>query len=109
MSRGRLIALHQHRTRLIGRARIEREHLAAVVTDIESRLSWVEMLKKAAAEARSHPIGILLVLAVLTVLRPRGALKLLGSGWWLWQLYQRARRVWGLAAGIAANAAAAAR
>lgn len=103
----RLTALHQHRARLIARARAEREHLAATVEHIESSLSWVDMLKRVAGEVRNHPLGVLAVLAVLAVLRPRGALRLVGSGWWLWRLYQRVRRIWALAAGIAASRAAA--
>jgi len=98
----RLTALHQHRARLIARARAERNHLAATIGQIESSLSWIDMLKRVGNEARTHPLGILAVLAVLAVLRPRGALKLVGSGWWLWRLYQRLRRMWTLAAGILA-------
>jgi hypothetical protein len=103
--RDRLLSVHQHRARLLSRARAEREHLAATVLDIESGLSWVDALKRIGNEVRSHPLGVLAVLAVLAVLRPRGALKLIGGGWWLWRLYQRLRRVWALAAGLAASAA----
>ena len=106
MSSDRLAALLRHRARLIGRARIERDHLAATVVQIESSLSWVDMVKRAGSEVRSHPLGVLAVLAILVVIRPRGALRLVGSGWWLWRLYQRFRRVWALAAGIIASRAA---
>lgn len=106
MSGDRLAVLYQHRMRLIGRARAERDHLTTTVLQIESSLSWVDMLKRAGAEVRSHPLGVLAVLAILAVIRPRGALKLVGSGWWLWRLYQRFRRVWALAAGIIASRAA---
>jgi hypothetical protein len=99
----RLSALLQHRARLVGRARVERDHLAATVVQIESSLSWLDMVKRAGTEVRSHPLGVLAVLAILAVIRPRGALKLLGSGWWLWRFYQRFRRVWTLAAGIVAS------
>jgi uncharacterized membrane protein YqjE len=39
-------------------------------------------------------------------LRPRGAVKLLASSWSLWQVYQRARRLWTVAAAFASGAAA---
>ena len=81
---------------------LERNHLAATIGQIESSLSWIDMLKRVGNEARSHPLGVLGVLAILVVLRPRGALKLAGTGWWLWRLYQRLRRMWTLAATIAA-------
>jgi len=102
----RLTALQQHRQRLIGRARVERDHLVATVGQIESSLSWLDMVKRVGGEVRSHPLGVLAVLAVLAVLRPRGALKLVGSGWWLWRTYLRLRRLWTLAAGIAASRSA---
>ena len=44
--------------------------------------------------------------AELAALRPRGAVKLLASSWSLWQLYQRARRLWRVAAAFASGAAA---
>ena len=102
----RLTALLRHRSRLLARARSERDHLVATIDRIESSLSWLEMLKRVGNEVRAHPLGVLAVLAVLAVLRPRGALRLVGSGWGLWRLYQRLRRLWMLAAGIAASRAA---
>jgi len=43
---------------------------------------------------------------LLVALRPRGAVKLLAGSWSLWQVYQRARRLWTGAAAFASGAAA---
>lgn len=106
MIRHRLIVLRQHRARLIGHARVEREHLGAVLGRIESSLSWVDVLQKGLGEVRQHPLLVLAGVTLLVALRPRWAVKLLARGWWLWQLYQRGRRVWALATALAAGAAA---
>ena len=103
MTRSRLIALGQNRARLIGRARVEREHLGAQVQRIESALSWVEIARKGAHEARRHPLIIALAVAVVVVLRPRNAMNLLISGLSLWRLYKRAQRLWTLASALAAG------
>ena len=105
MTRARLIALTQQRTRLVGRARVEREHLGAVAARIESKFWWVDAAHQGVNRVRRHPLLIVAGIALLVVLRPRGAMKLFVSGWSLWQLYQRARRLWRVAAAVAAGAA----
>jgi YqjK-like protein len=106
MMRRRLIALSQQRARLIGRARVEREHLGAVAARIESALSWVDVVRRGVDGVRRHPLLVVAGIALLVVLRPRGAMKLLVSGWSLWRVYQRARRLWTVAAALAAGTAA---
>ncbi len=103
MTRSRLITLGQNRARLIGRARVEREHLGAQVAQIESALSWVEMARKGAHEAGRHPLIIALAIAVVVAVRPRNALGLLIRGLSLWRLYKRARRLWALASALATS------
>lgn len=105
MTRARLIALGQQRTRLVGRAQIEREHLGAVAARIESKFWWVDAAHKGVDRVRRHPLLLVAGFALLVVLRPRGAVKLLASSWSLWQLYQRARRLWTATAGLAGGAA----
>jgi hypothetical protein len=106
VTRGRLIALGQHRARLTGRARVEREHLALQVARIESALSWVDVARKGVHGARRHPLLVALVVAVAVALRPRNALNLAISGLSLWRLYKRGRRLWTLASALASSAAA---
>ena len=106
MTRRRLIALSQQRARLVGRARVERAHLGAVAARIESKFRWVDAAHKGVQRVRRHPLLLAAGIALLFVLRPRGAVKLLASGWSLWQLYQRARRLWTVAVALAAGAAA---
>ena len=106
MRRDWLIALGRHRARLIDRARVEREQLGTQVARIESTLSWVEVVRKGAHEARRHPLIIALVVAVVVALRPRNAVNLLISGLSLWRLYKRGRRLWTLASALASSASA---
>jgi hypothetical protein len=106
MTRDRLIALTQQRTRLVGRARVERQHLSTVAARIESKFRWVDAVHKGVDRVRRHPLLLAAGIVLLVALRPRGAVKLLASGWSLWQLYQRARRLWTVAEALAAGAAA---
>ena len=104
MTRGRLIALGQHRARLIGQARAERERLGAQVERIESALSWVDIARRGANEVRRHPLLVALAVAVVVALRPRNAVNLLISGLSAWRLYKRGRRLWTLASALASSA-----
>ena len=106
MTRGRLIALGQHRALLIGRARVEREHLGVLIARAESAFFWVEVLRKGWGEVRRHPMLVAAAIALLALLRPRGAVKLAASGWSLWRLYRRARSLWWVASALAAGAPA---
>ena len=106
MTRGRLIALSQQRARLVGRARVERAHLGAVAARIESKFRWVDAVHKGVDRVRRHPLLLAAGIVVLVALRPRGTVKLLAGSWSLWQLYQRGRRLWRVAAAFASGAAA---
>ena len=106
MTRARLLALTQQRTRLVGRARLEREHLGAVAARIEAKFWWVDAAHKGVERVRRHPLLLVAGIVLLAALRRRGAVKLLASSWSLWQLYQRARRLWTVAAAFASGAAA---
>ena len=104
MTRSRLIALGQHRARLIGRARVERERLGAQVARIETSLSWVDIVRRGVHEARNHPLLVALAIAVVAVIRPRNATNLAISALSMWRLYHRARRIWTLASALASAA-----
>ena len=106
MTRDRLIALSQQRTRLVARARVEREHLGAVAARIEAKFWWVDAAHNGVDGVRRHPLLLAAGVVLLFVLRPRGAVKLLVSSWSLWRLYQRARRLWTVAAALASGATA---
>lgn len=106
MTRDRLIALSQQRARLVGRARVERAHLGAVAARIESTFWWVDAAHRGVDGVRRHPLLLAAGIVLLVALRPRGAVKLLASSWSLWRVYQGARRLWTVAAALAAGAAA---
>jgi hypothetical protein len=94
MTRARLLELHQRRAQLVARARTERKQLAAQLARADAALAWLERGRSVLVEVRRRPL--LLAAAVLLVMawRPRRVLKLLASGWSLWQLYRRARLWW---------------
>jgi hypothetical protein len=106
VTRDRLIALSRQQARLVGRARVEREHLGTVAARIASAVWWVDVAHKGVDGARRHPLLVVAGVALFVALRPRGAIKLLASSWSLWRLYQRARRLWTVASALAAGAAA---
>jgi hypothetical protein len=101
-----LIALSQQRARLVERAGAERERLHMAVGRIESALSWVAVVEKGVDGARRHPLLVVAAVALLVALRPRGMIKLAAGGLSLWRLYLRARRLWTVAAALAAGVAA---
>ncbi len=94
MTRNRLLELRERRARLAERAQAERERLAALLSRADPVFAWIDLARRVADEARRQPLLVLAGAAVLLALRPRRTLKLLASGWSLWQLYRRARRWW---------------
>jgi len=104
MARDRLISLAQHRARLLGRARVEREQLRADVARIDASLSWIDVARKGLHEARQHPLLVALAVAMVVAIRPRNAVNLAISALSLWRLYHRARRVWTLASALVSSA-----
>jgi len=104
VTRDRLITLGQHRARLLGRARVEREQLGAHVARIDASLSWIDVARQGVREARQHPLLVALAVAVVVAIRPRNAVNLAISGLSLWRLYHRVRRIWTLASALASSA-----
>ncbi|HTL25772.1 MAG TPA: YqjK family protein [Burkholderiales bacterium] len=103
MTRSRLISLGEHRARLLGRARVEREQLLLDVTRIDASLSWIDVVSKGVHQARRHPLLVALGVAIVVALRPRNTVNLAITALSLWRLYHRARRVWTLASTLAAS------
>lgn len=89
-----MIVLRERRARLVVRARGERERLAALLSRAEAAFRWIEVGRRVLEGARRQPLIVVAGAALLFALRPRRAVKLLASGWSLWQLYRRARRWW---------------
>ena len=92
--RARLLELRERQLRLAACAQAEREQLALQLERADAALAWLERGRDMVAEVRRRPL--LLAAAALLVMawRPRRVLKLLASGWSLWQLYRRAQRLW---------------
>ena len=100
MTRNRLIGLRERRAHLVERAHGERERLAALLSRADRVFSWLVVGRRVLDEARRQPLIVVAGVALLVAMRPRRVLKLLASGWSLWQLYRRARRWWQLIAAV---------
>jgi len=92
--RARLLELHQRRAQLVARAQTEREQLAVQLARADAVLAWLERGRGALEAVRRRPLLLAAAAALILVLRPRRTLRLLASGWSLWQLYRRAQLWW---------------
>ena len=103
MVRGRLLQLAEKRARLAERARTERESLAALVARGDEASRVVSRVlgtgERLLQELRRQPLLVIAGAALLTVLKPRLALRWLARGWGLWRLYRGLRRWWQRLAG----------
>lgn len=92
--RARLIELRERQVLLTACAQLEREQLAAQLERADAALAWLERGRSALAAAGRRPLLLAATAALILILRPRRVLRLLASGWSLWQLYRRAQRWW---------------
>lgn len=93
--RARLIELHRRRALLTARAQTERERLAVHLARADIALAWIGRVRAALEEIRRRPLLFGAVALLALAWRPRRVLKLLASGWSVWQLFRRAQRWWG--------------
>ena len=96
--RERLLALAERRARLVARAQDERAAISALLAPADGMASMVVSLfrsaRRAVAEARNHPLVVIIGVALLVALRPRRAIVWLSRGWSLWRLYRGAHGWW---------------
>ena len=92
--RARLVALRERRVLLTARAQLEREQLAVQLAHADAALAWLERGRSALEAARRRPLLLAAAAVLILLWRPRRVLRLLASGWSLWQLYRRAQRWW---------------
>ncbi len=92
--RARLIELHRRRALLTARAQSEREQLAVHLARAEVALAWIGRGRAALDELRRRPLLLGAAALLALVWRPRRILKLLASGWSVWQVYRRMLRWW---------------
>ena len=92
MMRERLLALAEHRTRLVARAQTDRESIARLVapTDAMSAMatSVFRAVRRIFQEARKYPLLAIAGGVALAVMRPRRAISWIMKGWSLYRLYR---------------------
>jgi hypothetical protein len=98
MMRSRLLALAEHRARLVARAQLERQAFATLLVPADGAsalaMTLLRIVRRAMEAARRQPLLAIAGVALLVALRPRRALSWLARGWSLWRLYQGARGWW---------------
>ena len=92
MMRERLLALAEHRTRLVARAQADRESVARLIapTDAMSAMasSVFRAVRRVFQEARKYPLLALAGGVALAIMRPRRAIGWITKGWSLYRLYR---------------------
>jgi hypothetical protein len=96
--RAQLLALAEHRTRLVARAQAERESINALLAPADAAGALAVSVTRVARDlldiAARHPLSVIAGMALLVALRPRRAAIWLTRGWSLWRLYRGARGWW---------------
>ncbi len=96
--RERLLELAERRAHLQARALAEREALASQMSPADgvaaAATAVLHAAQRGVAEARRHPLIMVVGVALLVALRPRRALGWLVRGWSLWRLYRGALGWW---------------
>ncbi len=102
-ARAKLLELAERRSRLVERARMQREQLARGLAGTDAAAAVLARAFRVFEDLKQKPLIVAGAVALLVALRPRRALGWLMKGWSAWRLYRGARRLWQrLAAGGAA-------
>ena len=96
--REQLLALAEHRARLMARAQDERATINTLLAPADAAaalgLSLTQLARRARDEAGRYPLAVFAGVALLAALRPKRAVTWLSRGWSLWRLYRGARGWW---------------
>jgi len=91
-----LVELHQQRGHLVERMAHQRDTLARQLVPVQSALATTDRAVAAARSgvqyAREHPLPVALAVAAITLIRPRGVLRLLGRGLVVWRSWRALQR-----------------
>ena len=104
-ARAKLLELAERRSRLVERARTEREQLARAFAGTDTAASLLARAGRIVEGIRQQPLVVAAGVALLVALRPRRALGWLMKGWSAWRLYRGAQRWWRQFVGRAPDAA----
>lgn len=98
MMRARLLALAEHRTRLVARAQAERETVARLLVPLDTASSMAlavyNVARRVLQEAREHPLFAVAGGVALAAFRPRRAIAWITKGWSLYRMYRSLLPVW---------------
>jgi hypothetical protein len=89
--RERLIALRERRATLVARSEHQREGVAALVGRADTAFAWFDRARAFGRKMRANPLWVAAGIGLLFALRPRKALKLVGTGMTLWRGWRRLR------------------
>lgn len=93
-ARAKLLELAERRSRLIERARVQREQFGRGLAASDAAAAVLERAFRIVGEIRRQPLVVAAAVALLVALRPRRAFGWLAKGWSAWRLYRGARRIW---------------
>ena len=98
MMRARLLALAEHRMRLVARAQAERQAIAMLLTPADAAssaaLAVYNLARRMLQEAREHPLFAIAGGVALAAIRPRRAIAWIAKGWSLYRMYRGLLPVW---------------
>lgn len=98
MMRARLLALAEHRTRLVARAQADRESVARLLVPVDAASSMAlaayNVARRVLQEAREHPLFAIAGGVALAAFRPRRAISWIAKGWSLYRMYRSLLPVW---------------
>ena len=87
-SSGQPFDIMRERERLLLRCDAQRLEIASTVDRLQGPLRIIDRTIDGVNFLRSHPVAVGLAVAVMTVMRPRGALRWLRRGFFLWRAYR---------------------
>ena len=98
MIRARLLALAEHRTRLVARAQAERQAIAGLLAPADAASSMAfavyNLARRVLQEAREHPLIAIAGGVALAAMRPRRAIAWIAKGWSIYRMYRGLLPVW---------------
>jgi len=92
--REKLIALREHRARLVSSAVHQREGLIAIVERAEVAMVWFDRARAFGQKLRANPLWVVAGVAVFVALRPRRMFRLFATGYSLWRGWGKVRALY---------------
>lgn len=91
MMRERLLDIRERRARLVAEAEAQRVQVFAAIDKADRAAQLFDRARDLVRKASAHPVWIAAGVALVVALRPRGAFKLVATGFSLWRGWQSLR------------------